>query len=180
MPRRPAPRVPEVSEILGSVSNAIHSFLRKEGTLLAIDINERSLTHKLAEHLQSVFGEWDVDCEYNRDINDVKRLPSPTVTNTADTEGSTIYPDIVVHQRRQPNNMLVIEVKKTGSRILDDAVRRDIEKLKGLTSTTGQYQYRCGIYLYIDCAGRRISEAHVYENGRRDRARSREFLDLLR
>lgn len=37
----------------------------RDRDLLVMDVNERSISHKLAEHLAREFDEWDVDCEYN-------------------------------------------------------------------------------------------------------------------
>ena len=49
------------------LAEARYRFLAQEGYLLEANVNERSLTHKLAEYLQAVVGpEWSVDCEYNR------------------------------------------------------------------------------------------------------------------
>jgi len=52
-------------EIEQKVSNAILRFLEKDGLLLEIDANERSISHRLAGYLQEEFLGWDVDCEYN-------------------------------------------------------------------------------------------------------------------
>lgn len=46
--------------------------LTKDRYLLANNLGERTLTHKLAEHYQSLFNEWDVDSEYNRNLGDPK------------------------------------------------------------------------------------------------------------
>ena len=78
---------------------ACAAFFDKEHILLEVDANERSLTHKLAEQLQLVFPDWDVDCEYNRIVDGVKRLPKPEHVETNDTQGRTIFPDIIVHRR---------------------------------------------------------------------------------
>lgn len=46
--------------------------LSRDGYLLEKNIYERAITHKLAEHLQELFPEWNVDCEYNRNIDRLK------------------------------------------------------------------------------------------------------------
>ena len=45
---------------------ALLEFFEKEQFLLQNNINERSLTYKLALYLQNHFLDYDVDCEYNR------------------------------------------------------------------------------------------------------------------
>jgi hypothetical protein len=94
-------------------------FLRDEAYLLVADVNERSLTHKFAEHLQAILGrEWSVDCEYNRygtdtkTIEDVKEIVGRSAA-TDETRAKTVYPDIIVHRRGvEGPNVLVIEAKK--------------------------------------------------------------------
>jgi hypothetical protein len=90
--------------------------------LLAIDANERSLSHHLAIYLFPRFPQWDVDCEYNRDgIDDHKvlDLPARTQPTATDVDARTVFPDIIVHRRGQPgaaNNLLVVEVKKSSNK----------------------------------------------------------------
>lgn len=47
----------------------LNLLLNNDGYLLKNDISERSITHKLAEYLQNLFPEWNVDCEFNKNIN---------------------------------------------------------------------------------------------------------------
>ncbi len=53
-------------ELLEKVNNSIQCFLDEDRYLLENNINERSITHKLAEHLQTEFRDYHVDCEYNK------------------------------------------------------------------------------------------------------------------
>ena len=63
-----------------------------------------------------------MDCEYNRSAESIdgprapKKLDTLNLSPTVDdTDGDTVFPDIVVHRRRKADNYLVIEVKKTTS-----------------------------------------------------------------
>jgi hypothetical protein len=92
------------------------------------DVNERSLTHRLAVHLERSLAErgsdLSVDCEYNRSGGSPKRLQHliESFAKTAtpeelvrDTKGRTVFPDIVVHKRGTDGpNVIVIEAKRTG------------------------------------------------------------------
>lgn len=54
---------------------ALENFYEKEALLVEYKVAERALTHKLAEHLQLEFPEYNVDCEYNKIGNgDPKRV----------------------------------------------------------------------------------------------------------
>ncbi len=54
---------PSFEEVLQKVTTAIINLYRSDQELLEVDANERSITHKLAEHIQKEFPEWNVDCE---------------------------------------------------------------------------------------------------------------------
>lgn len=96
---------------------AYSSLIRHDLHLFEIDANERSITHKLAEYVQLGFPDWNVDCEYNRNGDLPKRLVDEIDrVRTDDTEGETVYPDIIVHKRGRPENLVVIEAKKSSTR----------------------------------------------------------------
>ena len=52
----------------------LNLLFNNDGFLLERDVSERAITHKLAEHLQKLFSNWDVDCEYNKNLNGKKYL----------------------------------------------------------------------------------------------------------
>ncbi|WP_125461608.1 MULTISPECIES: hypothetical protein [Rhodomicrobium] len=151
-------------ELLEIAASAIETFVASEPELFAVDVNERSLSARLALHLQHRFPEWHVDCEYNRLGDGIKRLPRPEGTSTDDRQGRTIYPDIIVHRRGERSNLLVIEVKKHDN----DDTDRDVEKLTGLTEPGGEYAYRHGIHLILDCTRGIVGNVMVYTEGRID------------
>ncbi len=106
---------------------AIQLLLERDVYLLRSDANERSISHRLALYLQQQFAGWDVDCEYNRDGHEPKRLSrSPRRVSTDDSQGQTVYPDIIVHHRGLADNLLVIEMKKSTNPQSDN---EDIDKL---------------------------------------------------
>lgn len=104
------------TSIAGFLERARHDFLASDDLyLLTADANERSMTHKFAEHLRDQFPGYHVDCEYNRDGFDPKRLMGlkpPQKPDIDDTDAVTVYPDIIVHIRGTDRNLLVIEAKK--------------------------------------------------------------------
>jgi len=119
--------------------------MNEDYQLLRNDSNERSITHKLAEHLSRQFPTWHVDCEYNRDGTDPKRVHMRVkqVASNDDT-GETAYPDIIVHERGTSNNLLVIEAKKDSNSSDPEAIRNDKRKLCAYKRELG---YRFGLFL---------------------------------
>lgn len=104
------------AEVTRRLEHALRAFYERDRYLLAVDANERSISHKIAEHLQPEFVDWNVDCEYNRDGHDPKVLTSLPRDDGPEGTGSRVFPDIIVHRRGQAGpegNLLVIEVKKS-------------------------------------------------------------------
>lgn len=167
------------AELLAKVDDALRDFFRDDEKLLCIDANERSITHKLAEHLQRQFADLDVDCEYNRhgdDEDDIKRLRCDCLPSHAPIDSPharTIYPDVVVHERGcDDKNELVVEVKKSnGSKICHDRC-----KLRKLTMSRDenepddefQYGYKLGLLLEFKVGNRSgLKHSECYQGGKR-------------
>lgn len=161
------------------VSSAIELLRIKDFYLLKNNVNERSITHKLAEHLQYVIGnEFDVDCEYNRNIDDDSNckkiyLFKSKIEKISDFTGKkfklveafgdkycelSVFPDIIVHKRgRNTENLLAIEVKKSTSNITNEY---DFLKLRNYTDPTelNNLRYKYGVFIRFE-AGKEKYEA---------------------
>ena len=139
------------NKLLLIVKSSLKKLRNLDKKLLEINVNERTITHKLAEYLQQNFPELNVDCEYNRFEGNatetkVKRLNLPTDNiNWDDTEAKTIFPDIIVHKRgSRGKNILVIEVKKSSS-----TVPEVYDRNKLIAFTEDPYNYELGLFLKI-------------------------------
>ncbi len=102
-------------DIENTIIQALQSTFSEE-YLLDVNVSERAMVHRFAVHLEDKFPGYRVDCEYNRNHYVPKTL-----------DGHKRYPDIIVHKRCTPDNLLVIEVKK--STVKDDAFVSEKEKL---------------------------------------------------
>ena len=148
-------------KILQRVKTALVAFSQTERSLLNVNASERSISHKLAEHLQTQFPSFNVDCEYNRHSNDIKRLEyyRPKTIKVDSLEAKTIFPDIVVHERgNDKKNLLVTEIKKSNSR---QDHTPDFEKLKAFTGS--QYGYKVGLFLLFDVERGGLSQIRYFE-----------------
>jgi hypothetical protein len=99
-------------DLKNKVNLSIEEFIDKEHYLLENNLNERAITARLMLYLQKNFPEYDVDCEYNKDINNRNLRYSKLIyIDTNNTK--KVYPDIIIHKRGlSEKNLLVIEVKK--------------------------------------------------------------------
>lgn len=132
--------------VRNAVSEAIESLLLNDSFLLEIDASERAICHRLAVYLESYFSNWNVDCEYNRNSIDVKRLNIESRTRNSTERYPAVFPDIIVHLRNTEQNLLVIEMKKTTSQE-DDS--HDYRKLNAFKSELG-YQFAVFIKVKTD------------------------------
>ena len=158
---------------LDKVVTALSEFYARETFLFDHDLGERTLTHRLAVHLEKQFSGWQVDCDYNRLGERRLRLPPGTIVSTDDHLGKSIYPDIVVHQREIPNNLLAVEVRKASNH---QPPEHDRQKLRALTDPHLWFAYWIGVYLVL---GKTIAASEVYVAGALDQSLSRWFSQRL-
>ncbi len=163
--------IPEGWEDMDRFVKAVQCFIMNEKFLLENNLNERTITHKLAEYLQKEYCEYEVDCEYNRmpngesyDEGVAKKILNmggksfEECTKRSDTSDFTAFPDIIIHHRGDnENNFLVVEVKKKNNNSKNWC---DFKKLEAFTK---QLNYKYGIYLEFDNEG--ISDMRFFENG---------------
>jgi len=130
-------------EIKEKLTKCLDLLFKKDKHLLEKNVNERSISNMLASYLRSEFGDWDVDCEYNKDQKLTKKLKSLNYflkelkreDLIKDIDERAVILDIIVHKRSTDNNLLVIEIKKsTSSKVKDDF---DIAKLKAFRKDKG-------------------------------------------
>src|SRR4030088_2072693 len=135
---------------LNKVVAAVGEFYARETYLFEKDVGERTLTHRLAVHIEKQFPEWDVDCDYDRLGERTLRLPKGTIISTDDHLGKTVYPDIVVHPPSLPENLPAIEVRKASNH---QPPEHDHHKLRGLTDPHLWFAYRIGVFLTLGKKG---------------------------
>ena len=144
---------------LNKVITALTEFYGRETYLFANDLGERTLTHRLAVHLEKQFAGWEVDCDYDRLGERTLRLPHGTIVSTDDHLAKSIYPDIVVHQRKIPNNLLAIELRKASNH---QPPEHDQHKLRALTDPHLWFAYWIELYLVL---GKNSVVSDVYVGG---------------
>ena len=160
---------------LNKVITALHEFYAHEAFLLEKEAGERALTHRLAVHFEKQFAGWEIDCEYDRLGDRTLRLPHGSIVSTDDHLAKSIYPDIVVHQRAIPNNLLAIEVRKDNNH---QPIEHDQHKLQALTDPHVWFAFATGVLVTL---GRnKVSSSEVYVGGGIARPASLWFAERLR
>jgi hypothetical protein len=133
-----------------AVLAALERLLTSDAHLLIVDANERSLSHRFGMHLQAELPDFHVDCEYNRTGIDPKRIDHLLLdTDIHDTDGKTVFPDVIVHIRGRKQNYLVVEFKKTTSTANSDF---DFKKLRGYKGD-GRLNYEYALFIELAVNG---------------------------
>ena len=121
-------------------------------------VGERSIVFRFAHYLQNrlyydpFFRSFNLDCEYNRNMDHAKHLESIR---------SNVYPDVILHMRgSNDNNLMVMEFKGYWS---NDRIH-DIEKIKAFTGSVEPYHFHIG---YTILLGRELGSVIIdeYKNG---------------
>lgn len=172
----------DIEEIKWRFDLALKNFIESDSYLLKSNISERAIAHKLAEKLQIQFTEYDVDCEYNGDIDsenakknihvlrdriaEIKALKErERDLNGIEVLSRSVYPDIIVHRRGSNDfNILIIEIKKSNSYY---GKKYDDLKLKSYTSKEhgNTLKYRLGIFIEFNIVNGGINELSFYQEG---------------
>ncbi len=160
---------------LDKVVAALKAFYAREAFLFEHDLGERALTHRLAVQLERQFPEFDVDCDFDRLGQRTVNLPHGSIVSTDDHLGKSIYPDIVVHHRTVPNNLLAIEVRKASNH---QPIEHDRHKLRALTDPHIWFAYGIGVMVTLGKAG--VTASEVYVAGEMDEALSRYLTERLK
>ena len=94
----------------------------------------------------------DLDCEYNRNMDDPKML----------NDDRRFIPDLIIHRRRSnENNLLVIEFKKKNANPQNK--NDDRNKLIYLTNQESTFKYNFG--LFVELGSHKVS-VEVYQGGK--------------
>lgn len=159
-------------EIIARVRASIKILEDRDRWLLENDLSERSITHRLAYHLQHFFNGYNVDCEYNgairgegyarKKVYAVKQELLNAELKLREIEKDFLadqliersaYPDIIVHKRGQnDDNLCIIEIKKTTSVV---GMEYDEIKLRSYTRSEldNALCYQVGIFNEIKTGG---------------------------
>lgn len=135
---------PSETHLRDALARALSAFQAHDADVLRLDAHEVTVTSRLAHHLAVLIERPDeplrVDCEYNRDRDDVKSL-----------DDENIRPDVIVHCRDEPRNFLIVEAKKPPrTSKARQAVRADVERLIAMLGKPYRYQRAAYVEVSVD------------------------------
>lgn len=123
-----------------AIRDALRLLFANDAFLLKTNVAERTIAAQLAEYLRPHFPGHRVDVEYNRHGREPKMLAVPDQYRGGGKK--LIYPDVVIHQRgNDDENLLVIQIKKETNHDPRDYDRAVVEGMKR------QFRYRRGLLI---------------------------------
>ena len=149
----------EIPVIVEKIKTGTSEFIQDQHELMERNLGEPLLSGKLFGYFEPLFPEFNVDPEYNGDIdkpNDRKALDiarnriEDVKKEVNDKNKYYLKPDIIIHIRgTNKNNLAVIEVKKDNSD--PNKVRYDEIKLEHLTINYlgNHYNYKIGVLIIL-------------------------------
>lgn len=106
-------------------------------------VGERAIVFRFGLYLFEIFSQkdylktLDLDCEYNRNGKQPKKLPA---------FGNGTYPDIILHKRGSNDfNTLVMEFKG----YWNNNINNDFEKLCEFTKQRSVYNFNLGLFVFL-------------------------------
>src|SRR5271168_1472323 len=160
---------------LDKIVAALKEFYTREAFLFEHDLGERTLAHRLAVHVERQFPDFEADCDFDRLGPRTLNMPHGSIVSTDDHLGKSVYPDIVVHQRAVPNNLLAVEVRRAANH---QPPEHDQHKLQALTDPHLWFAYAIG--LMVTLSGKNVAASEVYVGGVLDRSSSAWFAGRLK
>lgn len=124
-----------MKELINKIEESIRLVYQNDLDLIWRNNYEVTISCKLSQYLFSLFNNYNVDCEYNKHIDNPKEL-----------NWVWIRPDIVIHTRwTDDNNLVCIEIKKETN---NEDRNKDYQKLKDFTKNWWEYRYK--LWVFID------------------------------
>lgn len=147
----------ELREIKSKIDGALNELYAIDLFLIENNLCERSINHRFSMHLQTIFKNHFVDCEYN--ISHLNGENNPKVVSNI--HGN--YIDIIVTKRdKNPkNDFLCFEVKKWNN---TRGREKDVNNLIALTKGD-RFCYKYGFYIIFG-KNRQGTKIQVFKNGR--------------
>ncbi|MCD6437284.1 MAG: hypothetical protein J7L56_03335 [Halomonas sp.] len=123
-----------------NIQTLLDEFVDEQAQLLENDASEQAISHQLAMKLCPHFPDWDVDCEYNRKMEVVKKLIY-AVSPTGESIERNVVPDIIIHRRMTTENLLAVEIKKSTNQ------EQSFKDLAKLSAFRGQLGYQNSLFI---------------------------------
>ena len=173
----------EYDVINRKVTAALMKVIDDDKYLLVHNISEPAISHRLAVYLEPKFHGFNIDCEYNGNVDADNGRKYIQILNYVakqlhmlrkgedkqEYSYRCVFPDIIIHKRGlngNENNLLIIEVKKSSN---PNTGNWDNEKLIRFTSSEydNHFNYQYGVFVRFIVSEEPNYSIQWYQNGQR-------------
>lgn len=163
----------DLDKITANIDKALEEFTKEDKYLLENNACERSMAHRIACFLENGFPGYDVDCEYNINIESEsgkkciymieEEIKKHKETRNITERDFRVFPDIIIHERGvNSKNLVVFEIKKEESTVPEEFDKFKLEKYTDQNNPDG-LKYKYGVFVKLMKNGRHIKQ--YYSNG---------------
>lgn len=126
----------KIAEVRRKIENCVYNLYLYDCDLLERGNHELTISLKLAQYLFCEFKEFDVDCEYNKHIDNAKY---------SEELMHNVRPDIVIHKRGfDYKNTVYMEIKTSQN---SENREYDLRKVFAMTKNDGDFKYKLGVFI---------------------------------
>lgn len=157
----------ERKTLINNVAEAFRLVYKNDKFLIEKGLCERCIMFRFAHYLADLYPDYDVDCEYNRHKNNIKKINANTPA----------FPDVIMHTRGiDDNNFAVIELKNKTNKDVPGR-KNDETKLQALTKSYNDdkkdslynYGYKFGLAIDVcENLQETMNSIVVYRQGEKD------------
>lgn len=157
----------ERKTLINNVAEAFRLVYKNDKFLIENELCERCIMFRFAQYLADLYPDYDVDCEYNRHKNNIKKINANTPA----------FPDVIMHTRGiDDNNFAVIELKNKTNKSVSGR-KNDETKLQALTKSYNDgekdslynYGYKFGLAIDVcENLQETMNSIVVYRQGEKD------------
>lgn len=157
----------ERKTLINNVAEAFRLVYKNDKFLIKNELCERCIMFRFAQYLADLYPDYDVDCEYNRHKNNIKKINANTPA----------FPDVIMHTRGiDDNNFAVIELKNKTNKSVSGR-KNDETKLQALTKSYNDgekdslynYGYKFGLAIDVcENLQETMNSIVVYRQGEKD------------
>lgn len=157
----------ERKTLINNVAEAFRLVYKNDKFLIENELCERCIMFRFAQYLADLYPDYDVDCEYNRHKNNIKKINANTPA----------FPDVIMHTRGiDDNNFAVIELKNKTNKSVSGR-KNDETKLQALTKSYNNgekdslynYGYKFGLAIDVcENLQETMNSIVVYRQGEKD------------
>lgn len=170
------PEIQKIEIYKNKVIESVNQFLERDVGLLDLEAHEQAISHRIAVYLEYYIDEFHVDCEYNKNMENPKKIvftefPSSLENNCCEGgddksqcqllkeyfESHHDHTDEITEKIKKLRPDIIVHRRRSNDKneiIIEIKKTKDCnfdkEKLKLMTAQGGSYKYKLGVFIRFE------------------------------